>query len=115
MFITMFRKLNKLTESGYYPDTILDIGAHHGNWTSSMMSIYPNSKYYLFEGIDYQQLQKFKNNYNITVYNVLLNDKIDEVEWYEEKNTGDSFFKEKTYHFINTKPIKKQQLIWIQL
>ena len=103
----MFRKLNKLTESGYYPDTILDIGAHHGNWTSSMMSIYPNSKYYLFEGIDYQQLQKFKNNSNISVYNVLLNDKIDEVEWYEEKNTGDSFFKEKTYHFINTKPIKK--------
>ena len=28
------------------------------------------------------------------VKNVLLNDKIEEVDWYEERNTGDSFFKE---------------------
>ena len=32
----MFDKLNKLKEKGYYPDTILDIGAHHGNWTKQM-------------------------------------------------------------------------------
>jgi hypothetical protein len=38
---------------------------------------------------------------------VLLNDKIQEVDWYEEQNTGDSFFKEKTKWFSNTKPIKK--------
>ena len=47
----MFSKLEKLTNMGYYPDTILDIGAHHGIWTKNMMSIYPNSKYYYSKGL----------------------------------------------------------------
>lgn len=90
---------------GYYPYAILDIGAHHGNWTESMLSIYPYSKYYLFEGINYKQLNRFQNNPNIYVRNELLNDKIEDIDWYEEKNTGDSFFKEKTKHFLKTNPI----------
>ena len=32
----MFDRLIKLKELGYYPDTILDIGAHHGEWTNKM-------------------------------------------------------------------------------
>lgn len=103
----MFSNLIQLKNMGYIPDTILDIGAHHGTWTTSMIQIYPNANYYLFEGINYPELNKFINYSNIYVMNVLLNDKIEEVDWYEEKNTGDSFFKEKSKHFINTKPIKK--------
>lgn len=103
----MFIRLNQLKIMGYTPDSVLDIGAHHGIWTTSMMSIYPDSKYYLFEGINYRELNRFKNNPNVCVKNVLLNDKIEEVDWYEEKNTGDSFFKERSKHFLNTKPIKK--------
>lgn len=96
---------------GYKPSSILDIGAYHGNWTTSMMNIYPDSIYYLFEGIDYKELNKFKNIPNVHVYkNTLLNDKIEEVDWYEEKNTGDSFFKESTKHFANTKPIKRKTI-----
>ena len=106
----MFEHFAKLKDMGYYPEAILDIGAHHGNWTKSMLSIYPNSKYYLFEGINYEQLNKFQNNPNIYVRNELLNDKIEEVDWYEEKNTGDSFFKEKTKHFLKTKPIKRKTI-----
>ena len=83
----MFDKLISIKDKGYYPDTILDIGAHHGNWTNSMQSIYNNSKYYLFEGIDYSELKQFSNNNDIKVYNVLLNDKIEQVDWYEMKNT----------------------------
>ena len=49
----MFNYLTKLKNMGYTPDNILDIGARHGNWTISMMSIYPHSKYYLFEGINF--------------------------------------------------------------
>ena len=106
----MFKHLAKLKDMEYYPDAILDIGAHIGNWTKSMLSIYPNSKYYLFEGINYKQLNKFQNNPNIYVINELLNDKIEEVDWYEEKNSGDSFFKEKTKWFLNTKPIKRKTI-----
>jgi FkbM family methyltransferase len=75
-----------------------------------MKSIYDNSKYYLFEGIDYNELNQFSNNNDIKVYNVLLNDKIELVDWYEMKNTGDSIFKEKSYHFKNCEPIKRETI-----
>ena len=104
----MFDKINILKKKGYFPDTILDIGAHHGNWTRSMRDIYNDSKYYLFEGIDYQELKQFDNN--ISVYNVLLNDKVDQVDWFQMKNTGDSFFREKTHHFKNCDIIKRDTI-----
>lgn len=106
----MFVKLKNLTSVyNYTPDIILDIGAHHGNWTESMMNIYPNSKYYLFEGIDYNELNRYDKNENVFIYkNTLLNDKETEVDWYQEKNTGDSLFKELTHIFKNTKPIKRK-------
>ena len=104
----MFDKLNKLKMMVYFPDTILDIGAHHGEWTDSMKKIYNNSKYYLFEAINYHELNRFKNDNK--VYNILLNDKIGQVDWYEMKNTGDSIFKEKTHNFTNCEPIKRESI-----
>ena len=98
----MFPKLESLKQKGYYPDAILDIGAHHGHWSNNMKSIYNNCPYYLFEGINYPELTHFKNRSpNTNVYNVVLNDKIDKVNWYQMKNTGDSIFREKTQHFTN--------------
>tara|TARA_E500000331_G_scaffold357951_1_gene421801 strand:- start:1007 stop:1663 length:657 start_codon:yes stop_codon:yes gene_type:complete len=104
----MFKNIEKLKLLGYVPDAILDIGAHHGNWTKSIKCIYPNSKYFLFEGIPYDQLDIYKNTENCHVFCELLNDRIDEVDWYQEKNTGDSFFREKSKHFKNTIPIKRK-------
>jgi hypothetical protein len=45
----MFDRLEILKNKNYFPDTILDIGAFHGNWTNSMKKIYNNSKYYFFD------------------------------------------------------------------
>jgi len=106
----MFDKIKNLENKGYYPDTILDIGAHHGYWTKSMKNIYNDSKYYLFEGIEYSELNQFANNENIKVYNVILNDKIEEINWYQMKNTGDSMFREKTHYFKNCDIIKRQTI-----
>lgn len=108
----MFDKLKKLkTDHSYTTDVVLDIGAHHGDWTKSMMIIYPDSKYYLFEGIDYKELNRYEQNNNVFIYkNILLNDKEVEVDWYQEKNTGDSFFKELTPPFEKTKPIKRKTI-----
>jgi FkbM family methyltransferase len=106
----MFNKINDLKNKGYYPDTILDIGAHHGNWTKNMKYIYNDSKYYLFEGIDYSELNQFSNNTNIEVYNVILNNKIEEVNWYQMKNTGDSIFREKTHYFKDCEIIKRKTI-----
>jgi len=112
--LIMFDKIYILKQKGYFPDTILDIGAHHGNWTNNMKQIYNDSKYYLFEAIDYLELNQFKNDNNVKVYNILLNDKIEQVNWYQMKNTGDSFFKEKT-HFFNNCEIIKQETIDLHL
>ena len=38
---------------------------------------------------------------------LLLNDKIEQVNWYEMRNTGDSMFREKTHHFNNCEPTKR--------
>ena len=65
----MFDKINILKQKGYYPDTILDIGAHQGFWTIDMKQIYNNSKYYLFEANDYNELNVFNNDNNVKVYN----------------------------------------------
>ena len=105
----MKRTISKLKNMSYYPDTILDIGARYGDWTRTVMNIYPEAKYYLFEGIDYDQLNIKRNN--VCIYkNILLNDKETEVDWYQEKNSGDSFFKELTHHFQNTKSVKRKTI-----
>jgi FkbM family methyltransferase len=106
----MFDRLCVLKEKGYFPDTILDIGAHHGNWTYDMKQIYSDPKYYLFEAIDYAELNRYKNDDNVKVYNVLLNDKIEDVKWYEMKNTGDSIFKEQSHNFLNCPSIIRKSI-----
>jgi FkbM family methyltransferase len=106
----MFDKIQILKDKGYEPDTIIDVGAHHGSWTKSMRNIYGNSKYYLFEGIDYNELHEFNNNEKIKVYNEILNEKKEEVSWYQMKNTGDSIFREKTHHFANCEVIKRNSI-----
>jgi len=104
----MFNSIQRLRHIGFLPDTIIDIGAHHGNWTLSCCQIYPESKYYLFEPILYDELNKFKNNNQFTVKNVILNENETDVDWFEMRNTGDSIFREKTKHFTNCVPIKRK-------
>lgn len=107
----MFKKLSFLKEKNYIPKTIFDIGAHKGTWTDSMLNIYNKSNYFLFEAIDYKELEKFEKYDNISIHkNIILNDKKCEVDWYELKNTGDSMFKENTGHFKNVKSIKKESI-----
>jgi hypothetical protein len=38
----------------------------------------------------------------------LLNDKEEDVNWYQMKNTGDSIFREKTHYFSNCEIIKRK-------
>ncbi len=104
----MFDKLYELKKKGYSPDAILDIGAHHGLWTISMKTIYPDPNYYLFEAINYNELNDMKHHRNVSVYNVLLNDKPEIVNWYEMRNTGDSMFIEKTKYFVDCPIIKRE-------
>jgi FkbM family methyltransferase len=76
----------------------------------ALKQIFTDSKYYLFEAIEYLELNKFDNDSNVEVYNILLNDKIEEVNWYQMKNTGDSIFREKTKFFKNCEIIKRETI-----
>jgi FkbM family methyltransferase len=103
----MFNKIFALKEKGYSPDLILDIGAYKGTWTKDCLRIFNNCEYRLFEAIDYPEL-KLINSEQIKCYNVLLNDSVAELDWYEGRNTGDSIFCERSKHFLNCVPMKKQ-------
>ena len=103
----MFQSIQCLKNNGYCPSIIFDIGAHHGNWANECMQIYPSAAYHLFEGIDYPELKRFDGLDNVDVYKAILDEVPRQVDWYEMRNTGDSFFKERTRHFANCVPIKK--------
>lgn len=105
----MFDRLVKLKELGYCPDAVLDLGAHQGHWTTAMRNIFSDSEYYLFEANDYTELRRFNGDPKIKVYNnTILNDKIEEVDWYKIQGTGDSMFKEKTHHYNDCEIVKRE-------
>jgi len=103
----MFDKIMQLKNKGYYPDTVLDIGAYHGEWTRYMQRIF-SCKYYLFEAIDYPQLTHCSPG--VEVFNVVLNNTAKEITWYQRKNTGDSMFREKSHHFASCDIIKRPSI-----
>lgn len=105
----MFDRISKLLNFGYSPDLILDIGAFVGNWSNDMWLLYPEKNYMLFEPIDYPELHKLKDPH-VFVHNIVLNDECKEVDWYQQKNTGDSMFREKTHYFENCEVLKKQSI-----
>jgi FkbM family methyltransferase len=92
----MFSKLRRLLDHGYKPDYVFDIGAYHGNWTTTAISIFPSAHYFMIEGIKYNELKQYDKFSNLTVINEILNDKSEKITWYEMRNTGDSIFKERT-------------------
>jgi len=107
----MFIRLEQLKKLGYTPSTILDIGAYKGEWTKDMLKIYPDSKYYLIEANDHRAIDSLANIRNIHIYkNTILNDKIQEVDWYQNNTTGDSMFKENTNFYKDTIPTKKTSI-----
>lgn len=105
----MFNHIDLLIKNkGYVPSAILDIGANKGTWTTSMKEIYPESTYYLFEAGDYIELNKFKDDSKVYLYpNLILSDKISEIDWYSINGTGDSIYKEQTSYYKNVDPIKR--------
>lgn len=106
----MFNGIMGLKNKGYYPDTVLDIGAYKGVWSQNCYEIYDKSKYILFEAIEYPELISLNNNNNIITNILLLYETVTELDWYQKKNTGDSIFKELTFHFNDCEIIKRKTI-----
>ncbi len=107
----MFENIQNLKMKGYYPTKIFDIGAYHGIWSKEVMNIYPQCEYFLYEAIDYPELNNFVNiNFNMKKFNAVLNEKKEIVKWYQKKNTGDSMFRENTIHFSDCEILEKETI-----
>jgi len=105
----MISFLQRLKNVNFIPNKVLDIGAEKGTWTESSLKIFNSCTYTLIEPIAYSELNKFKSYLDkFTVINTILNNYDGEVDWYEMKNTGDSINKERTHHFNNCIPLKKE-------
>lgn len=89
----MFNRLNDLKLKGYTPDCVVDIGAHHGMWTQNVMQIYPSAQYLMFEATDYDELGRLKSLPNVKVFKEVLNDVVGEVDWWGNREAGDSMFR----------------------
>jgi len=93
-------RLRALRSRGFIPDTVLDIGAYHGTWTAMCKEVYPDAMYYLYEGIEYTELDRYRSIPKTRVFSgTILNDRETDIVWYQQKNTGDSMFRENTHFF----------------
>ncbi len=101
---TMENALVRLKLTGFQPKTVLDLGAHHGKWTEVAREVWPDAAYTMVDAIEYEEPKRLR----IPYHNAVLNDIVTDVPWYEEKNTGDSMFKENTTYFKDTKPMTRR-------
>lgn len=83
---------------------VLDVGSNAGNWARSIkQNCLKNSTFYLIEpnGNYLNLLSKIGN-----VFQVVLSDNEKEVDFFSIGGTGDSYFKEKTFHYKDILPQK---------
>ena len=60
MFYYYCKTLSLLKKNDFNANNILDIGCNKGEWTKCTKSLYPNAKYYLFDGENHNIIT---NNY----------------------------------------------------
>ena len=107
IFFNIFRKLyrKKLTynllniiSKGFNIQNVYDVGAHKGLWSKSLKgSLLKNSNFFLFEANLSHEKDLISTGYPYFIN--LLSDTIKEVKFYNNNNTGDSYFMENTNEY----------------
>lgn len=85
---------------------VYDIGACAGHWTHAMKTgpLF-DAKFYMFEGNSiYKDVLQTYNEFSYV--GILSSPDVEEVQFYNGNDTGDSYYKETTLHYENRKPIK---------
>lgn len=101
--------LKKLQSLGYSPDLVLDLGSYIGSWTTDCIQIYPDAVYHLFDATLYEEADNIQNTFsNVHLHIELLDDIPNKnIDWYYNKGTGDSIYKENTKFYEDTIPIQR--------
>ena len=93
----------------YKPNSILDIGAHHGEFSKFCKSLWKDVDLLMIEGND--ECDSILDNVPFDHCIVLLSDTNREVTLYLNPNnldcTGTSYYKERTRHYKNSIEVKK--------
>jgi FkbM family methyltransferase len=93
----------------YKPNSILDIGAHHGEFSKFCKSLWKDVDLLMIEGND--ECDSILDNLPFDHCIVLLSDTNREVTLYLNPNnldcTGTSYYKERTRHYKNSIEVKK--------
>ena len=97
--------LSVLKNKGFQPKVVYDIGAFHGDWTTSISSLFKDAQFFLFEAneVNEQHLQKKGFPYFIKVLGNYEGPAI----FYSINGTGDSLLREQTYHYTDNRCEKK--------
>ena len=101
-----------LKKRGYNPSIIVDVGAAKGAWTKSMLNIYPDAQYYLFDADSSNalRLKKIsKINSNVSFKLALLSNKIENYNFFK-MGYGSSIYEEKSDHKRETEILKSSLL-----
>lgn len=98
-FLAMVHKIKKLVDCGFYPKQVMDVGASKGEWTKSILSIYPNSKFLMVEANNFFEplLKEIDQTYEIA----MISDKISpNAEFYigNGDSAGSSMHRENSHH-----------------
>lgn len=100
-----FNFLKALENAGYVFETVFDIGACKGEWSTIFKNHFPTSEMILFEANP-----AYKDELNATGFknfNCVLSDTDGKhVDFYNGTNTGDSYYKETTKFYDNQTPIR---------
>jgi len=107
IFFNIFRKLyrKKLTynllniiSKGFNIQNVYDVGAHKGLWSKSLKDhCLKNSNFFLFEANLSHEKDLISTGYPYFIN--LLSDTIKDVKFYNNNNTGDSYFMENTNEY----------------
>lgn len=100
-----------LIKKYFYPTTILDIGAHYGEFNNYSKSFFPDSHIFSIEGNELCE-QALKNS-NCLYRIILLGKENTKAVFYKQKNdlesTGNSLYRELTEHFNDEVLIKEEK------
>ncbi len=91
--------LNRLSNIGFHPSTIIDVGAHTGEWSLEIIKVFPNSVFVLVEALpDKKKVleDKFFNNTQVKIYNNLVGDSNKSNVPFYSMETGSSVMPELT-------------------
>jgi FkbM family methyltransferase len=102
--LTLQQYLNTIKRDGLKIDTVYDIGANNGTWSTNLKkSTLSDSYFYLFEANPIHE--KSLSDTGLPYFmGVLSRPGMESVEYYLGNTTGDSYYRENTSHYDNIDP-----------